>query len=79
MHRIVGRVAALNFLDALLQGHGLASRPGGHVGEGERVHDRAVLDREGGQLLDQAALLGLKARTRVVGDQASQPLLALGA
>jgi hypothetical protein len=63
MHWIVGRVAALSFLDALIKGHGLTGRPGGHVGEGERVHDQAVLDWEGGQLLDQVALLGLKARS----------------
>src|SRR5512132_1392204 len=64
----IRRVAALNFLDALLQGHGLAGWPGGHVGEAEGVHDRAVLDREGGQPLDQVTLLGLKAGSGVVGD-----------
>jgi len=63
VNRIVGRVAALNLLDALIQGHNLTGRAGGHVGEGERVHDRAVLDREGSQLLHQVALLGLKARS----------------
>ena len=47
------------------------------VGEGERVHDRAILDREGGQLVDQAALLSLEARPGVMGDKASQPLLAM--
>jgi hypothetical protein len=46
----------------------LAGWPGGHVGEGEGVHDQAVLDREGGQRLDQVALLGLKACSGVVGD-----------
>ena len=69
----------LNFLDALLQGHGLPGWTGGHVGEAEGVHDRAVLDREGGQLLDQVALLGLRARPRVMGDKAGQPLLTLPA
>jgi hypothetical protein len=70
VHRIIGRVAALDLADALVQGHGLAGWPGGHVGEGERIHDRALLDREGGQLLDQSALLGLEARSRVVRNQA---------
>jgi hypothetical protein len=78
VHRIIGRVAALDLADALLQGHGLAGWPGGHVGEGERIQDRAVLDREGGQLLDQSTLLGLEARSRVVRDQAGQSLLAMG-
>jgi hypothetical protein len=57
----------------------LAGRSDGHVGEGKCIHNRAVLDRKDGQLLDQVALLGLEPRTRVVGDQTSQPLLALGA
>jgi hypothetical protein len=39
------RVTALDLADALVEGHGLAGWPGGHVGEGERIHDRAVLDR----------------------------------
>jgi hypothetical protein len=79
VHRIIRWVAALNFLDALLQGHGLPGWTGGHVGEAEGVHHRAILDREGGQLLDQVALLGLKARPRVMGDKAGQPLLTLPA
>ena len=57
-------------------------RPAGRrwaVGEGERIHHRPVLGRKGGQLLDQVALLGLKAGSGVVGDQAGQPLLTLGA
>jgi hypothetical protein len=77
VHRIIGPVAALHFLDALGQGHGLAGRC--HVGDGERIHDWPVLDRKGGQLADQAALLGLKTCAGVVGDQSSQPLLTLGA
>jgi len=68
VHRIIGWVAAPNFLDALVQGHGLSGRPSGHVGESEGVYDLAILDREGGQLLDQGALLGLKACAGVVGD-----------
>ena len=79
VHRVVRLVAAADLADALLQGHGLAGWAGSHVGEAEGVHDRAVLDREGGQLLDQVTLLGLKAGSGVVGDQAGQPLLTLGA
>jgi ADP-ribose pyrophosphatase YjhB (NUDIX family) len=77
VHRVILRVAVPDLADALVQGHGLASRPDGHVGEGERVHDWAVLDREGGQLLDQAAFFGLEPRSGVVGDQRGQPLPAL--
>jgi hypothetical protein len=79
VHRVIGPVATLNIANALLQGHGLTGRPRGHVGKGERVHDWTVLNRKGGQHLDQAALLGLKARPRVMSDQTSQPLLAVGA
>jgi hypothetical protein len=79
VHRVIGPVATLNIANALLQGHGLTGRPRGHVGNGERVHDWTVLNRKGGQHLDQAALLGLKARPRVMSDQTSQPLLAVGA
>jgi hypothetical protein len=48
----------------------LTGRPGGHVGEGECVHEHTIVDREGGQLLDQAALLGLEMCSGVVRDQA---------
>jgi hypothetical protein len=40
VHRIVGRVAAPDLADAVVQRHWLAGWPGGHVGEGERVHER---------------------------------------
>jgi hypothetical protein len=56
----------------------LAGWPGGHVGEGERVHDRPVLDWEGGQLVLQLTLLGLESRSGMVRDQAGQSLLAVG-
>jgi hypothetical protein len=52
VHRIVGRVAALDVADAFVQGHGLAGRPGGHVGEDQCIHDRPVFDWEGGQFVD---------------------------
>ena len=58
MHRIIRRIATQDFVNALIQGHRLAGWPGGHVGEGERVHDRPVLDWEGGQLVLQLTLLG---------------------
>ena len=77
MNRVIWGIAAQDFINALLQGHRLAGRPRGHIGEGERVHDRAILDREGGQLVDQAALLSLEARPGVMGDKAGQPLLAM--
>jgi hypothetical protein len=37
-----------------------------------------VLYGEGGQLVDQPQLLGLEARSRVVGNQAGESLLAVG-
>ena len=77
MNRVIRGIAAQDFVNALIQGHRLAGWPRGHVGEGERVHDRAILDREGGQLIDQAALLSLEARPGVMGDKAGQPLLAM--
>jgi hypothetical protein len=44
---------------------------------GERIRDRAVLDREGVQLLEQPAFLGLESRARVVGHQAGQSLVPM--
>jgi hypothetical protein len=79
VHRIIGRVPAADIVDTLAQRHGLAGWPGAHVGEGERVHHRPLLDREGGRLVDQATLLGLKPRLGVMCDQTYQALLALGA
>ena len=66
-----------DFVNALIQSHWLAGGPGGHVGEGECVHDWAVLGWEGSQLVDQAALLSLEARTGVMGDKTGQALLAM--
>jgi hypothetical protein len=77
MHRIIRRVAAQDFVNALIESHWLAGWPSGHIGIDERVHNRTVLDREGGQLLDQAALLGLEARPGVMSDKTGQPLLTM--
>ena len=76
MHRIIRRIATQDFVNALIQGHRLAHWPSGHVGIRERVHHRALLSREGSQLVDQAALLGLEARPGVMGNKTGQPLLA---
>jgi hypothetical protein len=78
MNGVIRRVAAQDFVYALIQSHLLAGWPRGHVGEGERVHDRSLLDWEGGQLVDQAALLGLEACPGVMGDKTGQPLPAMG-
>ncbi len=77
MDRIVRRVATLDLPNALLQGHGLACRSGGHVSEGERVEDRPILDREGNQLIEQPTFLSLEPCSRVVRDQAGQPLVTV--
>jgi hypothetical protein len=69
VHRVVGRVALQDLGDALLEVDALAGRAHGHVGVGERVQQRPVLGRELGQLLDQAAFLGLEAGVGVIGDQ----------
>ena len=67
MHRVIRRIAAQGFVNALIQGHWLARGPGGHVG----------LGWEGGQLVDQAALLGLEVCSGVMGDKTGQALLAM--
>jgi hypothetical protein len=77
MHRVIRRIAAQDFVNALIQHHWLAGRPGRHVGEGKCVHDRAVLGWVSGQLLDQAALLGLEVCSGVMGDKTGQALLAM--
>jgi hypothetical protein len=78
MHRVIWWVAALDFVNALIQSHRLAGWPGSHVRINERVQDRSLLKREGGQLVDQAALLSLEARPGVMGDKTGQPFLAMG-
>ena len=77
MHRVIRRIAAQDLVRALIQSHWLASGPGGHVSEGECVHDRAILGWEDGQLVDQAALFGLEACPGVMGDKTGQALLAM--
>jgi hypothetical protein len=69
MHRVIRRIAVQDFVNALIQSHWLAGGPGGHVGEGKGIHDRAVLGWEGGQLVDQAALLGLEVCPGVMGHE----------
>jgi hypothetical protein len=78
MHWIIRRIAAQDFVNALIQTHRLAGWPGRHVRIDKSVHDRSLLDREGGQLVDQAPLLGLEARPGVMGYKTGQPLLAMG-
>ena len=77
MNGVTGRIAAQDFVNALIQAHRLAGRSGRHVGIDECVHDRSFLDREGGQLVHQASLLGFEARPGVMGDKTRQPLLAM--
>ena len=76
MYWVNRRIAVQDFVNALIQGHRLAGWPGGHVGIRERVCDRSLFSWEGGQIVDQAALLGLEARPGVMGDKTGQPLLA---
>jgi ADP-ribose pyrophosphatase YjhB (NUDIX family) len=77
VYRVIGRVALQDLGDALLEIDALPGRAGGHVGIGERIQQRPVLGLELGQLVYQAALLGLEPGARVVGDQRGQSLLAL--
>jgi hypothetical protein len=77
MHRVIRWIAAPDFVDALIQRHWLAGGPGCHVREGQRIHYRTVLGWEGGQLVDQAALLGLEVCPGVMGDKTGQALMAM--
>src|SRR6266487_5138543 len=71
MNRMAGRVTLEDLGDAGLEGEALAGGPGGHVGIAQRVHERAVLALEGGELARVAAFLGLERGAGVVGHQAA--------